>query len=292
MDLTALADFHLVVTHGGFGKASRASGRPKATLSRRVMELEESVGVRLLERGARSLRLTPEGRALHERTAGLLSEIVEAGTALADGQEQPRGRLRVSAPVLFCQSHLGPIAAKFVRAYPEVELEIVAEDRKVDLVEEGYDVAIRVNPKPDDRLVGRLIARDEMLVVAPPDLPLPPASDADGAPSVAAVAAPGPANDRLWRFERDGEAFAVRPDARLRVTSLGMAREAARNGAGATVLPRSLLCEDMAKGFAVWGAMPEHGVELWALHASRRLTSAKVSAFVEALVAAFPDRRL
>ena len=96
MNLEALSAFNLVAAHGGFGRASRVTGRPKATLSRRVAELELSLGVRLIERGSKSLRLTDEGRALHERTDGLLSEIVEAGEAVVLGASTPRGRLRVS----------------------------------------------------------------------------------------------------------------------------------------------------------------------------------------------------
>ena len=137
MDLQALSDFDLVAAHGGFGRAARVAGRSKATLSRRVAELEQSLGVRLIERGSHSLRLTDEGRALHERTRGLLSEIAEAGEAVVLGASTPKGRLRVSAPVVFAHVALPRIGARFVLAYPEVQLEIVAEDRKVDPVEDG-----------------------------------------------------------------------------------------------------------------------------------------------------------
>src|SRR5690349_3989127 len=99
MDLQALSDFDLVAAHGGFGRAARVSGRSKATLSRRVAELEQDLGVRLIERGSQSLRLTDEGRGLHERTRGLLSEIAEAGEAVVLGASMPKGRLRVSAPL-------------------------------------------------------------------------------------------------------------------------------------------------------------------------------------------------
>src|ERR1700744_1496780 len=113
MDLLALADFNLVASHGGFGRASRASGAPKATLSRRIRELEESLGVRLIERGGRVLRLTEGGAILHARTETSLGEI---GGALADtraGLGRPSGRLRVSVPVLFAQNAMGRIAAAF-----------------------------------------------------------------------------------------------------------------------------------------------------------------------------------
>src|ERR1700747_3317844 len=98
MDLLAIADFNLVAAHGGVGRASRAAGRPKATLSRRVAELEESLGGRPFERGKRDLRLTEEGRALHERTAALLAEMAQVTEDIGSGTKKPRGRLRVSAP--------------------------------------------------------------------------------------------------------------------------------------------------------------------------------------------------
>src|SRR5438552_7105265 len=182
MDLLALADFNLVARHGGFGKAARASGRPKATLSRRVSELEKSLDLRLFERGPRALKLTQEGRARHERTGALLAELDETAAAITSGGDKPRGRLRISAPLLFSQTAMGNLAAKFALKYPEVRLEITTEDRAVDMIEEGYDVVIRVNPDPDESLVGRIFLRDRLVVVASPDLKRPKAGFA--APAV------------------------------------------------------------------------------------------------------------
>ena len=179
MDLLALADFTLVARHGGFGRAARASGRPKATLSRRVAELEASLDIRLIERGARALKLTEEGRALFERTGALLTELDETVAAIASGGDKPRGRLRISAPVLFSQTAMGRLAAQFSRRYPEVRLDVTTDDRAVDMVEEGYDLVIRVNPDPDESLVGRIFLRDQLVIVASPGL-MRPASDAVG----------------------------------------------------------------------------------------------------------------
>src|SRR5437868_1832349 len=155
MDLIALADFNLVARHGGFGKASRAAGRPKATLSRRVAELEASLDLRLFERGARDLKLTEEGRALFQRAGRLLAELLETTAAIASGGEKPRGRLRISAPLLFSQTAMGRLAAGFALEYPDVRLEVTTEDHAVDMIEEGYDLVIRVNPAADESLVGR-----------------------------------------------------------------------------------------------------------------------------------------
>jgi DNA-binding transcriptional LysR family regulator len=280
MDLSALADFNLVAGHGGFGRASRASGRPKATLSRRVMELEESLGVRLFERGARALRLTEEGEALHARTEGPLSEIDEAGAAIGAGLA-PRGRLRVSAPVLFSHIALGRIAAGFSAAFPAVRLEVTAEDRMVDPVEDGYDLVVRINPRADEALVGRCFLKDRILVVAPPGLDRP--APGDRVPAVTLLKASA---DEDWPLD-DGSV--LQPEPILRLSSLLMVRDAVCAGAGAARLPRSLVGPDLAAGRLVaWGAT-DRPVALWVLHSSRRLVSRKVAAFVQFLCDAFPD---
>ncbi len=292
MDIAALADFHLIATHGGLNKASRVSGKPKATLSRHVRDLEESLGVRLVHRGARALRLTEEGRALHERTYELLREIVAAGESLASGVATPRGKLRVSAPMLLSHTVLARLAPRFTAKYPEITLEIVAEDRQVDLFEEAFDVAVRVNPRPDDSMVGRCIAKDEMLVVAAPGVELPKARNRTVPPTVPAIALTSSASHEPWRLVAGRKERVIQPDFRMYLSSLLMIREAAREGGGAAALPASMLTDDLARGTLVaWGALPQRPVEIWVLHSSRRLVSSKVSAFVSFLADAFPERR-
>ncbi|MGH8053643.1 MAG: LysR family transcriptional regulator [Stenotrophomonas sp.] len=293
MDLSALVDFHLVVDAGSFSRASRDTGRPKATLSRRVRALEQSLGLRLLERGQHALHLTEDGRALFERTRALVREIEEVGQSLVSGNTAPRGLLRISAPTLFATTFGGRIAAGFAKLHQQVQLELVGEDRRVDLVEDGYDIAIRVNPQPDSELVGRCFARDRMWLVAAPGL-LPPPPQADGSPaSVAAVAMLGLPRPAGWQVERGGQRWQVAPDFRLRLSSLLMVREAVLAGAGAACLPSSIVRDAVDAGrLSVWNADIEDAVELWALHASRRLVSPKVAAFLQYLVTAFPERRL
>ncbi|KJC40410.1 LysR family transcriptional regulator [Bradyrhizobium sp. LTSP885] len=291
MDLQALTDFNLVAVHGGFGRASRASGRAKATLSRRVAELEQSLGVRLIERGSQSLRLTDEGRALHERTGGPLSEIAEAGEAVVLGASTPRGRLRVSAPLVIAHVALGRIAARFALAYPDVQLEIVADDRVVDPVEDGFDLVIRINPSPDEQLVGRRFLNDERLVVAHPAHPRPKsARDGDIATVNAILMSAMPA-DVTWRLKDGDDDISLQPRPILRLSSLLMVRDAALAGAGAALLPRLLVEDDIAAGrLACWGTQAGPPVEIWALQSSRRLVGAKVRAFLDAVERAFPGR--
>ena len=292
MNLEALADFNLVAAHGGFGRAGRVSGRSKATLSRHVSELEHSLGVRLIERGSQSLRLTDEGRALHERTDGLLSEIAEAGEAIVLGASTPRGRLRVSAPMVFAHVALPRIGARFALAYPEVKLEIVAEDRKVDPVEDGYDLIIRIDPSPDERLVGRRFLNDERLIVAPPGTPrLIPGTDGDEL-SVRAVLLSATPPGAVWRMSSAAEAdIVLKPDPILRLSSLLMVRDAVLAGAGAALLPKLLVADDIESGrLAYWGTQAGPPVEIWALQSSRRLVGAKVRAFLEVVESAFPEK--
>ena len=284
MDLPALADFNLVARHGGFGRAARASGRPKATLSRRVAELEDSLGLRLLERGARTLKLTQEGLALHERTRVLLAEIDATAEAIASGADRPRGRLRISAPLLFSQLAMGKLAAGFALRYPEVRLEITTEDRSVDLAEEGYDLAIRVDPDPDEQLVGRIFLRDRLVVVAGPGVARP--GEGESAPAVVRGA-----GDSAWKLRSDTGTGTIRiaVDPVLTLSSLIMVRDAVRAGVGAGRLPLSLVSRDLAAGaLAHWGDVDAPEVALWALYPSRRLLSARVSAFLDYLKEAFP----
>jgi DNA-binding transcriptional LysR family regulator len=289
MDLKALTDFVLVASHGGFGRASRASGRSKATLSRRVTELEQSLGVRLIERGTQSLRLTEEGRALFERAQGPLAEIAEAEEVVTVGASTPRGRLRVSAPVVLAHVALGRVAARFALAYPDVQLEIDADDRKRDPVEDGFDLVIRVNPSPDERLVGRRILDDQRWVVAHPQI-IMPAAGAD-APVAGVIYSRNP-EDLAWPIlTPGGEHLNLRVREALRLSSLLMVHEAVRTGVGVAILPKLLVEDDVRSGRLVqWGTDGRPPVEIWALRNSRRLVGAKVRAFLDVLEEAFPGR--
>lgn len=283
MDLATLVDFVTVARHGGFGRAARASGRPKATLSRRVAELEASLGLRLFERGARMLKLTEEGRALHERAGALLTELDETASAIASGGDRPRGRLRISAPLLFSQTAMGKLAAGFTLRYPEVRLEVTTEDRPVDMIEEGYDLVIRVNPDPDESLVGRVFLRDGLVIVAAPNL-----THAVGA-VVPAIIRGTPGQSRSWTMDTPTGQTSLQIDPVLSLSSMTMVRDAARMGVGAARLPLSLVSHDLAAGRLVrWGDVEGPETTLWALYPSRRLLSARVSAFLDYLKQAFP----
>lgn len=281
MNLDDLSDFVLVASNGGFAQASRTSGRPKASLSRKVMDLEASLGVRLFERGSRSVYLTQEGELLFKRANGPLNEIAETVDLLRDGNSQPQGRLRISVPSLFGLMLMGRLAAQFKAAYPDVVLEVTMEDREVNLASEGYDMVIRANPKPDSELVGFCFQREQLLVVATPTL-----SQQQPVPVVVRNSA---RNTALWQIAGT-PVREIETRAALELPAFTMIRDAVLTGIGAAKLPHLLVADDLAAGRLVsWGAVTGQPSEIWALHTSRRFASAKVKAFMQFLKTAFPE---
>lgn len=281
MNLDDLSDFVLVASHGGFAQASRISGRPKTSLSRKVMDLEASLGVRLFERGSRSVHLTQEGELLLKRATGPLHDIAEAAEVLRDGHAQPHGRLRINVPSLFGLMLMGRLAAQFKAVCPEVALEVSMEDREVDLASEGYDMVIRANPKPDSELVGFCFLREQLLLVAAPTL-----AQRQPVPVVVRSAA---RHTTTWHIAGSAQLeFNTQPV--LELPALTMIRDAVLTGIGAAKLPRPLVADDLATGRLVsWGVVAGPPAELWALHTSRRYASAKVKAFMQFLKTAFPQ---
>jgi DNA-binding transcriptional LysR family regulator len=287
MDLLALADFNDVARHGGVGRAARATGRPKATLSRRVRQLEDALGLRLFERGGHELRLTVEGRELQEQTQSLLEHIDEVGDTLRRGIRTPRGRLRISAPVLFGQRGLGRIAADYALAYPQVQLEVITEDRFVHPVDDDFDLIIRANPDPSTELAGRCFLRDEQVVVAAPSLPRPSRQRDVPVPAITLPRAPAEAS---WKVHRARSALSIGTRCVLRLSSMAMIHDAVLAGIGAAAMPRSLVQADINAGRLIdWGVLSGRQIEVWALYPSHRHLSARVAAFVKLLVDRFEN---
>jgi DNA-binding transcriptional LysR family regulator len=288
MDLNALADFNLVATHGGFGRASRAGRRSKATLSRRIADLEEQLGVRLIERSAQGLELTEAGQLLLSRTEGPMNEVADAFTSTREGIGQVRGQLRIAAPLLFSQLAMGRLCAEFRSRYPDVTVEVISDDRLVSLVDERFDAAIRINPRIDTALVGRCFAKDRLVVVAAPSIAMPATGDTPARVPALVMSS--------WAGENwivDGGSLTVEPIPVLRLSSILTLRDAAIAGAGVALLPQSIVWNQITRGELVqWGAVGGKEVELWVLHASRRLASPKVKAFVDFMGARYPEGSL
>jgi DNA-binding transcriptional LysR family regulator len=180
---------------------------------------------------------------------------------------------------------MGKLAAAFAAKYPEVRLEVTTEDRTVDLVEEGYDLVIRVNPNADESLVGRAFLHDRLVVVASPSLARPAENE-----TVPAVVRGGGDQVAAWKVIGPPGRSSIAVDPVLRLSSLVMVRDAVRLGVGAGRLPISLVTHDLADGRLVaWGDVDGPEINLWTLYPSRRLLSARVSAFLDFLKEAFPN---
>src|SRR5438067_3304143 len=223
IDLNELVVFARVVQAGSFTAAARTLGLPKSTVSRKVSELEERLGARLLHRTTRKLGLTDAGRAYYERSARIVAEVEEAEQAVGRLQAEPRGLLRVSAPLSFAPL-LGPLVTGYLQRHPGVQVELWCGDRAVDLVEERFDVAIRVGPLADSGLVARSLGTMARVLVAAPGYckregtPRAPAALADHACIVFGAG-------RVWTLVAGGKQAEVRVPARLTVNDLEIARD-------------------------------------------------------------------
>ncbi|MBP8053619.1 MAG: LysR family transcriptional regulator [Burkholderiaceae bacterium] len=169
-DLNDLVYFAEVVDRGGFAAAGRALGLPKSRLSRRVAELEARLGVRLLQRTTRKLSLTAVGEQYHRHCVAMRENAQAAEETVAQAQTEPRGTIRIACPVTLAQTTLGPILPLFLDRYPLVRVDMRVSNRVVDLVEEGFDVALRVRPTLDDSgsLVVKNFGQTQTLLVASP----------------------------------------------------------------------------------------------------------------------------
>jgi DNA-binding transcriptional LysR family regulator len=282
--LAAVEDFLAVAAHDGLRSASRATQVPAATLSRRIRDLELALDTRLLERGGNRLKLTDEGRYLVERAGPLLTELDDVRGEVSDRGRLPRGPLRISVPSLFAQVRLSDIAAAFHARFPDVTLHIDVSDRFVDPLLDGYDLIIRANPAPDTDLVGKCFLRSEMVVVAPPAFERPASPDSE----VPAVLIAAFAGQSEWTAAGEAGVLRFKPHAVMVCSSMALTYGAALRGVGCAMLPRWLVEDDVAAGrLSLWGRVPDRSTETWVLHTSQRLTSPKVRAFVDTMMAAY-----
>jgi DNA-binding transcriptional LysR family regulator len=284
--------FATVVAKGAFSRAAEVLGTSPANVTRYVNELEAHLGTRLLNRTSRRLSLTPSGEALYERCRSILEEVAEAEAVASSSSVQPRGRLRVNAPLSFGVRHLAPLWPAFLARYPEVELEIALIDRIVDIVEEGYDLAIRISRAGSASHVGRKLATSRNIVCAAPAY-----IAAHGTPTAptdlkshACIGYAYAATADEWRFtDAEGRAHAVKVEPRVHTNNGDTAQALAVAGQGVTWQPSFLIGDDLRAGRLV-RVMPDYAmadIDILAVYPSRRHVSAKVRAMIDFLAHAF-----
>ncbi|AKU92711.1 LysR family transcriptional regulator [Vulgatibacter incomptus] len=285
MDLNDVLTFAQVVQSGSFTAAARKLGIQKSGASRRVAALEESLGTRLLQRTTRALRLTDEGRVFYDHCLRALAELEDGKLALGGMVANPRGVLRVTAPLSF--GFVGPIVAEFLQRWPEMEVELVCTDRVVDLVEEGFDVAIRAGTLPDSSLIARRIGSLPRFLVASPSYlrrRRPPRQPADLAThdcvSFGTRRSP-------WLLQSEGESIEVSVSSRLLVNDFDLLRQAVVAGLGIGLLPEPDCVLPLTEGrlkqlLPAWTSVD---TPIHAVYPSLRHLSSKTKVFVDHLQA-------
>ncbi len=270
-DLNDLYYFAQVVEHGGFAPAGRALGEPKSKLSRRIAALEERLGVRLIQRSTRHFSVTEIGQEYHRHCLAMLVEAEGAAEVIDRHRAEPQGRVRLSCPTALLNFWVGPMLAEFMLRYPLVELQVEATNRQVDLIQEGFDIALRVRfpPLEGSELVMKVLGKSRQMVVGAPAL----RQRLGERPSPTEVAAlptlhwGSPQRDYQWQLDGpDGVRAQARYQPRLITDDLMALRQAAVAGVGAVHLPSVVVREQLADGSLV-NLLPDWAPRTGIVHA-------------------------
>jgi DNA-binding transcriptional LysR family regulator len=295
-DLNDFYFFAAVVEHGGFSAASRALNVPKSRLSKRVSQLEEGLGVRLLQRTTRKFVVTEPGERFYEHCRAMLEEARAAQEAVDELRAEPRGVVKLSCPVALSQTVLAFLLPEFMAKYPKVQVRLLASDRRIDLINEGYDVAIRVrdNLDADALLVARTFGQSTILPVASPAL-----LDVHGRPQHPGDLALLPAlslreheGAQAWTLTGpEGERSRIEIRPRLVCGDFAVLLEAARRGIGVALLPEFVCAPAVTRG-ELEVLLPEWSVPEGIMHfvyPTRRGLLPAVRALVDFLAERLPD---
>ncbi len=291
--MSEMVVFSRVVEAGSFSEAARRLGSSKSAVSRQVTRLEGRLGVQLLQRTTRRLALTEAGRLFHERCAKIIREVEEAELAVSHAQRAPRGLLRVNAPMSFGQLVLAPAVPAFLSHHSELRVELVLDDRRVDAVEGGFDVTIRIADRlPDSSAIARRIAPTRVVVCGAPcylERRGVPRTPADLASHECLVYSH---RDR-WLFRGPSGAEWVGVSGRLRANNGDALREAVLAGLGLGQIPSFIVAADIARGAleVVLERFEERSASIWALYSPTRHLSTKVRAFIDFLAERFASEK-
>ncbi|ADU39083.1 LysR family transcriptional regulator [Variovorax paradoxus] len=289
--LSAMQAFVAVVEAGSFVGAADALGISKTSVSRLIVDLESHLGTRLLQRTTRRVRTTEAGERFFARASLLLSDLEEAESEVTWRTLTPHGVLRVSVPLSFGPRYLAPLLPLYRNQYPDVELEVSSTDHLVDLVDDGFDLAIRGAWQHGETYVARHLAPLRIVICASPGYVAmhgaPPTPDALAAHNC--LTKISGAVSETWTFSRTGDTVAVPVRGSMRADSDDILLTAALAGEGIVAMPTFMAGDDIAKGDLVpllldWQYPP---ATLMAVYPTRRYLSAKVRTFVEFMQKAF-----
>lgn len=293
-DLAGIGVFVKVVELASMSAAARATGVAKSSVSREVSRLEARLGVRLLQRSTRALTLTEAGAEYYARCAAIVAEAEAAGRAVSQAAQAPRGLLRVTATVGFGARYLGPLVAEYMAAHPDVRVELRLLDRRVNLIREGFDLAVRMGALEDSTLVARRLGTVERVLCAHPHYLARRGVPQRPEDLRRHVCLSIDAEQRQWTL---GGATVTVPW-HLACNQVEVVREAALAGVGLALLPRFLVADDLAAGRLVQalpGARPKPAT-FYALYAYGRQLPSSARLFLDLLLKRFspkagPDER-
>lgn len=291
MKLDGVAAFVAVAEAGSISEAARRLGLSKSVVSERLVELERTLGTRLLQRTTRKMSVTEDGLAFLERARRIVRDTVEAAAEMAERRGALVGSLRVSAPTSFGILHLGPALFVFLRQNPNVELTLDLDDRFVDVAADGYDAVVRHGTIPDGRFIAKRLASSRRLLVASPAY-----LQEHGAPLSLAELAGRRAilysnRDADWRFTGSEGSIVIRPQDSVRVNNGLIMRDAALAGLGITLLPSFMIHSELVSDALriIDLGVEAEGSEIYVAYPEGQGASAKVSALTECLRRAFGD---
>ena len=296
-DLNDLYYFAMVVEHGGFAAAERALGIPKSRLSRRISQLEGEMGVRLLQRSTRRFAVTDVGMSVYRHAQTMLAEAQAAREVVDRLSAEPRGLVRVSVPVSLAQQQLPRLLPRFLEQYPQVRLQLHVGNRRVDLINEGFDVALRVRARLDDD--GSLVMRSfgqiqEMLVASPKYLDRAgrPKDPADLASHLTLSIHEDEAHQRWELHGPGGEVRRVDLQPRVAGFDFPLLQSMVKDGFGITMLPETVCAEAVRRG-ELEVVLPEWSLPQGICHAvfaSRRGLLPAVRVFIDFLAEHLPQQ--
>ncbi len=292
MDLNEILVFTRVVETKSFTGAADLLGLPKSTVSRKLAQLEERLGVRLLQRTTRKLALTDAGQAYYERCARIVADAAAAEKLVTDMQAAPRGMLRVTAPVDLSTIYLGAILARFCAAHPEISVELDASDRVVDLIEDGFDVALRFGPLQESTFAARRLCRIHMQLWASPSYleRRPAPQTADELDEHDRVLFTPVTRMQSWDLTGpNGEVYELARPARFASNNLAAVRAAILEGGGIGLLPDFFVSPEQQQGELV-RVLPQwdgRTTEFFAVYPGRQNVPPKLQLFLEHMVRSF-----
>ncbi len=283
MNIEHLKLFVRIAATNNISQAGKELGLSAATSSSHINKLEDNLGVKLIYRTTRQVSLTEEGQAFLPHATEVLETVATAKAAIGSGEKQPQGTLRVTASASFGRMHLIPGLKSFIAAYPQVKIDLRLSDSIVDMVEGGFDIAIRNAPLNDSNLIASKLAKDKRIICASPEYlsthgePLTPEQ-------LKQHTCINVGDIESWIFETEDDPFRVKVNGNLRVDNGEAARDACIQGVGITISSRWCAYEALSQGKLIEILQPYpliSATEIWAVYPSSRLLAPKVRAFID-----------